>query len=1065
MKKLVFSFLFLMVPVLVLSAQNSQRVVSGTVTTADTGEPAVGATVLVKGTQTAAVVSGNGSYSIRVRPDTNPELEFSYMGYETVTVKVGDKSHIDVNLQVDRSNVLDEVVMIGYGSAIRHQDLTGSVASVSAKDIVNTPLASVTEALQGRMAGVMVTTADGDVDQNISVLVRGGTSLTQSNEPLYVVDGVQVPDINNLSPSDIKSIDVLKDASSTAIYGAQGANGVVVVTTKSAMEGHTRVSINAYLQLGVIANLMKVLDAKEFAMWEYEKDVITKNTGNFTGFFGNPEDIPLYAKYGQGDDWQQKYYGRPALTQYYNGSITGGTKAASYNVSLTHTNRDGIQIGTNYKRTNVNGRLNFRMSPRITGLLDVRYSDTKNGGVSYGPIRMLRYTPIKGTAEYSAADIANPMYEPEILNEEELEESLEYQYQKERSRDTKDLLGRLVLKYTFPFGLNISTDIKTTTGNMETKSFDGPYTSNSIKNYGGTPSVGINTRRNNRIAWTNTAQWKFKARKSKFDVLLGQELLMNNTYTTNFVTYKFPKDISSEKAYANLTLGEPIYSESSQTGWIRTLSFFTRANYSYLDKYIFTVTMRADGSNLFAKGHQWGFFPAGAFAWRISQEPWMKGLRNVSELKLRLSYGTVGNNRIGDELYRKAYIVKNNYMSPSFAGDVQNYYVSKSDYLTNPDLKWETTVTRNAGLDFGLFRNRLTGTFEVYWNTTKDLLVPSAIVPTTGFASLMSNVGQTSNRGVELSLNGYFVEKRNFSLSASLNLAHNRSRIDNLSSGEKYWERNSGWSSYKKELMDYKIEVGNTLGCYYGYVTDGMYTFDDFDFVDGKWELKEGVADDRNILGTTELYPGLLKLKKLSGTGTVVNPDEDRTYIGCNIPKLQGGFGVNMTIWNFDVSAFFNFMLGFDVYNINKIVMTSMGHYYRNMNLYTMMDSSHRFRYVDDSNRDLRYDPEALRALNTGDRIWSPMTWNYVVHSWAIEDGSFLRLNNLTIGYSFPTKVLQKVNISKLRLYVTGGNLFCLTNYSGYDPEVNVQNGLTPGQDYNTYPRSRMYTFGLNLDF
>jgi len=487
--------------------------------------------------------------------------------------------------------------------------------------------------------------------------------------------------------------------------------------------------------------------------------------------------------------------------------------------------------------------------------------------------------------------------------------------------------------------------------------------------------------------------------------------------------------------------------------------------------------MRADGSSKFAKGNRWGYFPAAAFAWRMSEENFMENTKEwLSNLKLRLSYGTAGNNRIGNTMYKLDY---KSYTGSKFygVGDTQNpYYVATNSLLPNPDLKWETTVTRNLGIDFGFWNERLTGTFDVYWNSTKDLLIQSAIVAP-GYTLKQENVGETSNKGIELSLNGLILKHKDYSLSANFNIGFNKNRVESLADGITEQSYNSGvFGTDIQSTYEYLVRVGQPIGLIYGYVTDGYYTTDDFtgyDATTNTYTLKDGVPTNGLIQW---VRPGSLKLKDLDGDGKIT-ASNDRKIIGKTAPKFTGGFGLNATWKGFDLSAMFNFVYGNKIYNADKIVTSQTYTATTNFsNLQSYMNSSNRYTYLD-ANGQIVTDLATLKAMNEGanaKQYWAPASLGDrtpILHSWAIEDGSFIRLQNLTLGYTIPKNLTQKFACNQLRVYCTLNNVFCLTDYSGYDPEVNSparsssSSGVMPGIDFSSYPKSFSWTAGVNLTF
>jgi TonB-linked SusC/RagA family outer membrane protein len=543
----------------------------------------------------------------------------------------------------------------------------------------------------------------------------------------------------------------------------------------------------------------------------------------------------------------------------------------------------------------------------------------------------------------------------------------------------------------------------------------------------------------------------------------------------------FDTSMSVEKIFANMGLNSGATGAASISSKLSTetklASFFGRFNYRFDERYLFTFTMRADGSSKFAKGNRWGYFPAAVFAWRMSEENFMENTKEwLSNLKLRLSYGTAGNNRIGNTMYKLDY---KSYTGSKFygVGDTQNpYYVATNSLLPNPDLKWETTVTRNLGIDFGFWNERLTGTFDVYWNSTKDLLIQSAIVAP-GYTLKQENVGETSNKGIELSLNGLILKHKDYSLSANFNIGFNKNRVESLADGITEQSYNSGvFGTDIQSTYEYLVRVGQPIGLIYGYVTDGYYTTDDFtgyDATTNTYTLKDGVPTNGLIQW---VRPGSLKLKDLDGDGKIT-ASNDRKIIGKTAPKFTGGFGLNATWKGFDLSAMFNFVYGNKIYNADKIVTSQTYTATTNFsNLQSYMNSSNRYTYLD-ANGQIVTDLATLKAMNEGanaKQYWAPASLGDrtpILHSWAIEDGSFIRLQNLTLGYTIPKNLTQKFACNQLRVYCTLNNVFCLTDYSGYDPEVNSparsssSSGVMPGIDFSSYPKSFSWTAGVNLTF
>jgi TonB-linked SusC/RagA family outer membrane protein len=541
--------------------------------------------------------------------------------------------------------------------------------------------------------------------------------------------------------------------------------------------------------------------------------------------------------------------------------------------------------------------------------------------------------------------------------------------------------------------------------------------------------------------------------------MVGHELFQNDSKSSTVETRYFPIGITAEAALGNMGLGsappgstQPL--PQSQELSNRLVSFFGRVNYSYDDKYLLTATLRADGSSKFAEGNKWGYFPSASFAWRMSKEKWMEGISNtVSDLKLRLSYGEAGNNRIADFLYITQF-------TPSAYYSLNNQVVTayRSAALANENLTWESTISRNLGVDVGFLKNRITLSVDGYLNTTNDLLVSVPVPGSSGYTSQIQNVGSTTNNGVEIQLSGRPVSKRNFQWESSFNISFNKNNIESLGEFQNAYLFSSGWAG-SNQPSDYLVQVGQPVGAIWGLRTNGWYTVDDFNYTNGVYTLKNGVPNNQAITATVP-QPGMLKFADLDGNGTV--NDLDRTIIGNTQPKFFGGWNNQFAYKGFDLSVFINFQYGNDVYNANKLEFTSG--YTVNSNLLASMNN--RWRTID-ANGNVVTDPKQLESLNAGAKVWRPLTSasSFYVHSWAIEDGSFLRINNLTLGYTLPKDLLAKAKIKSLRFYGTINNLAVFTNYTGYDPEVNTRRStpLTPGVDYSAYPRSRAFIFGVNL--
>lgn len=554
--------------------------------------------------------------------------------------------------------------------------------------------------------------------------------------------------------------------------------------------------------------------------------------------------------------------------------------------------------------------------------------------------------------------------------------------------------------------------------------------------------------------------------------MLGNEFY-NIDYKSSEIQLKnFPAGIPAEKALGQLNLGTLLTSPElyplTYKSATRTLSFFNRTNYSYKDKFLATVSFRTDASSRFAEGNRWGYFPSGSVAWRISQEDFMKDIPLISDMKLRLSYGSSGNDRIDDYLFMNVY--KGNAKYALNEEIIPGYAVEE---LANKNLVWETTVSKNIGLDLSLLRNRIQLTVDAYQNKVHDLLIRVPIPSTSGFTSQLQNIGRTANKGLEFQITATPVSNRNFSWNTNFNMAFNRNKIEKISDRQDFYFQNSGFG-ISGQPADYIVQVGQPVGAMYGFVSDGFYTTDDFDYdaATSRYTLKAGMTDVSGVIGIAQ--PGWMKLKDLDGNHVI--DENDKTIIGNANPKFTGGLNQQFTYKNFDMSIFVNFVVGNDVYNANKIEFTNAYSSYAN----SLDMVSNRWKTIDQNGNRIQQvetiggqqyvtgvAPEILSAINKDASMWIPIsgTGAWYPTSWAMEDGSFLRINNITLGYTFPTKLVNRFKINKLRVYGTVNNLAVFTNYSGYDPEVNTRRAIpvTPGVDYAAYPRSKTFIFGLNL--
>lgn len=1075
---------FLLFSGTMLMAQS--RTITGTVTDSK-GEAIIGASVIAKGSGQGTVTDLNGKFTLNVNASIKT-ITVSYVGMKSQDVTITSGT-IKVVLE-DDTKMLDEVVAIGYGTA-RKRDLTGSVTSLQGKTIEQIPVSGTAEALTGRLAGVQVTTADGSPDADILIRVRGGGSITGDNTPLYIVDGFPASNIRNIPPADIQSIDVLKDASSTAIYGSQGANGVVIITTKQAQGGKTRVSYTGYMQTKKLSKRLEVLNPYEYVLLNYEYGALGGEDGikSFEKTFGVYGDIDLY-KYQKGIDWQEDMFGANVVSHQQNLSLTGGNDKTNFSLSTTFNRDGGLMVNNDYTRFTTNFKLNHTISKNLKATFNLRMGDiTVNGsGSSGGTYKIRTSQAVTSPAVRGLSDMIQ--IDPALMTEEEYEQWIRsqmslseqaQQYWKRRTEQTFNFLGGI--DWSILKGLTYRVEGGYEYGFYDVKNYWGQYTTNASY-VDGLPLVDWTKTNGAKMRVANTLTYVRKFNDvHNLNVLIGQEL--NSATSNNSYLYAtgFGTDLTPDKIFANLGLGGATKNLSSSVALPKNmLSYFGRVGYNYKERYIFNATYRADGSSRFAPGNQWGYFPSAAVAWRIIEEPFLEGTKSwLSNLKLRYSFGEAGNDKIGGGQYKKTYSIQST--KTYGLNDIQNnYWGTSNTQLPNKELKWETSLTQNIGFDFGFLNEKISGTLEFYQNTNKNLLLEIPIVAP-GYRTTYKNIGQTTGKGVELTLNTVFIQKKNISISGNFNISFNKSVVDKLADGMSLQEYASGWAGTDlKGYYDYRVQVGEPVGLIYGWVNDGYYTtadFEKYDVATKKYILKPGVPTSGMLGGRIGTRPGTAKFKDISGANGVpdgVVDDYDRTIIGKTAPVSVGGFGFNGRVYDFDFTMLFSYVYGNKVYNANKIASAQQ---YRttNPNLLGFMKQANRYTYLNNETGEIVTDLETLAQMNEGanaKEYWSPFSFGNATvlpQSWAVEDGSFLRLQNVTIGYTVPKKFSRLISAEQFRLYGTFNNLWVLTNYSGYDPEVSTPvrgsstSGLTPGVDYSAYPKSFSWTVGLNLTF
>ncbi|WP_394707621.1 SusC/RagA family TonB-linked outer membrane protein [uncultured Draconibacterium sp.] len=1096
------------------SAYSQELSVKGTVTDASTGEALPGVNVVLQGTTNGTVTNIDGNYALQV-PSSNAVLLVSFIGYDTQEIPVEGRTQINVSLKLNITE-LGEVVAIGYGTA-RRADITGAVSSVSTEQLTAAPVGDVAQALKGKLAGVNVTTQDGRPGAEVSIRVRGGGSISQSNDPLFIVDGFPVSSISNIPANQIKSIDVLKDASSTAIYGSRGANGVIMVTTKGGLEGKMTVTYDGYSQWSTIPKYIPVMDGYDYILynWAYGSAIGDQYAdaweklwaiGRYEG--SNSAGIDHYKSVPSRDYTKELF--NSGFTHNHNFNIGGGTKDTKYLLAMNYLDQEGTKVGSGYERANASLKLDQKLGDKLDLTVNTRFSQvTEDSRANEGNSTAYYFRPIATDDVLGDMDVTSNTQIGDynsILQDEY--DPINLLNDGSEQKVSRSLVVNTALSWEIIKGLTAKTDLGYSINWSRQKNWSGAVINNYLMT-DGTPTYSGNARvrasEGWNLRWVNTLNYEVQGLgvDHKLNVLAGMEVSDSGSEWTEQWGSKYPVSYDADRAFANMDqfLVEPLTGTSLPPVWgglnsnvgipNRMQSYFGRANYTYKGKYLFTGTFRADGSSRFAPSNRWGYFPAGAFAWRASEESFLQDANWLDNLKVRLSYGSVGSDGISADLWKQSWAPGTTRWSINESQ--QPNYTPASNKIANPDLKWETTITRNIGVDFAVLNGKLSGSIEVYKNTVKDLLLVSPVSDLTGFQYTQENIGQTSNKGIEFSLMGDIVRSQDFNLRGSINININKNNVDELAESIN-GQYNSNWGGvhYSPGSGDYLLEEGQPVGLIRGWIWDGMYTTSDFNYDASTqiYTLKDGVPDMAsgmlstiygtmsNKPGSQTAYPGVQKFRDISGPDGVADgvvDDYDITIIGDTNPAHTGGFSFSGNYKAFDFGLDFNWSYGNDIYNAthqNAYLGIKEAGLYRNR--YQELAGHYKIYDVVNGQITPVVEPAALDALNANSTTFIPYAESNSNSTFTIEDGSFLRLNTITLGYTIPNSVLSKIGIEKFRVYGSIYNAFTWTSYSGFDPEVSVDDQRnsgstggypTPGLDYGSYPRDRSFTLGVNIEF
>lgn len=1104
-KYLFFMPLFLLITQLGFSQQGN-LVISGTVTDIK-GEPIPGVSIAVKNSGRGTIADESGKFSLSV-PNAHSVLVFSSIGYkpmEDLAINVKGKV---IQLSEEQANKLNEVVVIGYGTSKR-KDLTGSVGTTNVESMVKAPVSSFDQAFAGRVAGVVVSSNDGQPGAASQITIRGG-SVSQDASPLFIIDGFPVEnmDINSINPNDIESMDILKDASSIAIYGARGANGVIIINTKRGSVGTPTVTYNFSLGFQHDVNRIKVMNPYDFVKLQLDLDSIASTPANPVNRFhqvyldpANGITLDSY-KNQKGYDWQDLLL-RTGYTQSHSLSLSGGTVATKYNLAASVFDQKGIIVNTGMSRYDGKLSLDQKLSDNLKLDVSASFANTR----SYGTIPsagqggsviegMWKYRPVTGVKNQdllnnaidstSFADFNNGT--TQTLGDNTINPLIQAQNEYRVSTNKTGYVNAY-LQYNFwnNFILKVSGGYNATGSRNEQFFNSNTQQGNLFKNSSGTyvNTNGINAKYGDVLVQNylneNTLTYHNEIVKGHVvDAMAGFTYQYATSHLYSLSVINIPQATEYLKMDA-LSSGIPNSSLGSTTYW-QMYSFLGRLNYSIHDKYLFTGSLREDGSSKFAPGKQWGYFPSGAFAWRFSSEPFLKVLKPfLTDGKLRISYGSVGNNRVNDF----AYLSQFGALQTAIGYPYNNsYQIGIQPYFTaNNNLTWETSKELDFGTDLSFLDDRINITADYYNKKTSNFLISVPLPSLVGYGSTTQyqNAGDIQNQGLELTLNTFNVKTKNFRWISSFNISFNRSKILSFYSGYEVKTTNTGLYG---SPVGWIARVGSPIAEFYGYKWAGCYQYSDFDkMANGTYVMKNGIPTY-----SANVQPGDAKYADINGDGKI--DANDQTVIGHPLPIHTGGFNNDFSYKNVSLNIFFQWSYGNDIMNANKLTFDQNGGYFLYGNQYA--DYVNRWTPTNPSNSIPRARFNVKQDVDNVSRISSRL----------IEDGSFIRLKTVSLSYTVPQKFLKKIRVNNLRLTASAQNLLTWTKYSGVDPEVsnfrsmnpssspwgstgnssnvtaaNMGTGysyvqpsssytaLAPGYDYCPYPRAITINFGCSVTF
>ena len=1027
----------------------AQKTVTGNVKDAS-GDPMIGITVSLDG-KPVAVTDLDGNFTVQ-NAKSSSVIKLSYVGYLDQQFTVGNKNQFNLTMKED-PKALEEVVVVGYGT-MKRSDLTGAVTSVGDEAISKSVSTSIDQVLQGRAAGVQVQANTGTPGGSSTIRIRGTNSLNATSQPIFVIDGVIIDSssgdngdsnpLSEINPSDIVSMDILKDASATAIYGSRASNGVIMITTKRGKAGDATVTYDGYVGWQTMPKSLDVLNLKQYA--QHYNDIADAQIKSATNSFVRPDLL------GEGTDWQDELF-RHALMTSHNLSVTGGSEKITYALSAGYLDQDGIVIGSSFRRQTLRGNTDAQIKKWLKGGFSFSLADSKQQTLANSYSIILTALRSQPSVAVRSADGSFDGPDDQWMP------------------DNPVALAQITRNYNKKFNFRVNTYLEATIfkGLTYRTELSADYNNNKYYYYMPDYKFGVKTSDSRTSQWTstNSKYWSWRNiltyantfGKHSINAMLGQEMSHNHYETQVTSANGLPSNSATDPSAGSNDSSSPVgYQDNSSI-----FSYFGRAFYSYDDRYMATFTLRRDGSSMFADGHRWGWFPSAALAWRVSGEKFMQNVKWINNLKLRAGWGETGNQNVRQWAYMA---LLTTYNTPWGVGVLNGNNA-------NPDLKWETTKSWNLGFDLSVLNNRIDIVFDWYYKKTNDLLMELDLPAFLGSgggsnygtaANPWGNVGSLRNTGIEFTINSININKKNFQWSSNFVFSLNRNKVLSLDTETGTLPQTFQVGSETATVTN--TVVGQPMAQFWGYKVIGRFDKpEDFYYKDAQGNVKQVALPTGCSIGKSGSWLGDYRFADLNGDGVIDN--NDQTFIGNPEPKFTFGFGNSLSWKGWDFSFQFTGSYGNKVLNYNRRQLEITG---STSNLLTSVLNYARVEKIDPNGPDDYRNYWVTNASSTTmPRLYteSYSSGNNRVSDAFVEDGSYIRLQNVSLSYTFPKKWIEHLYLSNVKLYMNIQNLFTITKYDGYDPEVGSLYGdaLKNGIDYNRYPSPRIYTFGINVSF